>query len=316
MIDYLRSFNVDIDLAVEANELVRGEAQTEVPGVKESKQTFEYGTVTTIAVLDERGEEALGKKRGLYVTIEAPDMVIDWGAQKETARILAQKLAELIAQSGVPDQAPVLVIGLGNRQATPDALGPEVVDRILVTRHLYYYAPQVLGPGVRPVSALSPGVLGTTGIDTADIIRGVVENIRPSLVIAVDALVAQNIRRIGRTIQLANTGISPGSGIGSRRGGLNIGSLGVPVVAIGVPTVVQAAVLIWEVAENLLGPGEQNKTKEVAGKILSPYGGSLTVTPKEIDTLVISSARLISTGINSTLHPNIPYHEYLGPGSL
>ena len=193
---------------------------------------------TTITISTEDGARNMGKPIGTYVTIESPDIKeSDVDAHEEIMKIVVDKLADMRDALGIPSEGSVLVIGLGNRDVTPDALGPQVVSKILVTRHIMETLPKSLLGGLRSLSALAPGVMGATGIETAEVVKGLVDNTKPALVIAIDALAARNISRINQTIQLADTGISPGAGVGNRRMSLNQATLGVPVIAIGVPTV-------------------------------------------------------------------------------
>jgi len=209
-------------------------------------------------------------------------------------------------------EANTLIVGLGNWNATPDALGPKVVSKCLVTRHLFKYAPQELQGGMRPVSALAPGVLGITGIETAEVIKGVVEKVQPEVIIAIDSLAARSVDRIATTIQLADTGINPGSGIGNKRIGINEETMGVKVIAIGIPTVSHAAVIAQDAIEKYIqstgaSPGD---TTTVINNILQPFGGNLTVTPKEIDTLIEDTAHIISGGLSIALHPGVSPEDY------
>jgi len=219
------------------------------------------------------------------------------------------------------------VIGLGNWNATPDALGPNVVNSTMATRHLYTYAPEAVGEGLRPVCALAPGVLGITGIETAEIIKGVVDRVKPDYIIAVDALAAANISRISTTIQIADTGISPGSGLGNKRIGINQESMGVPVIAIGVPTVVHASVIINEALAKLNELWSNNMlmatcaqninpdlTQQLSGTMFQAFEGNLVVTPKEIDDLILNVGKIIAAGITQAAHPGINkenYHRYM-----
>ncbi|MBC7323724.1 MAG: GPR endopeptidase, partial [Moorella sp. (in: Bacteria)] len=191
-------------------------------------------------------------------------------------------------------------------------LGPKVINQFTVTRHLLKYAPQNMPPGTRPVSALAPGVLGTTGIETAEILRGVVEKIQPKVLLAIDALAAGDLQRIGSSIQISDTGINPGSGVGNRRTGINRQTMGIPVIAIGIPTVVHAGVIIFEALSQIqrafpnfnlqLNP---NTAQALSHNVLAPFGGNLTVTPKEVDDLVHNLAWVIGNALNRSLHTTL-----------
>lgn len=302
--------NISLDLALEAREIIRGETGQEVPGVRVDKETYDYATVTTVHIEDNNAQVIMGKPVGKYITIEAPVIKENnQQAHREIAQILAEQLKKLF---NLPMELNVLVVGLGNWNATPDALGPRVVEQCLVTRHLYNYAPQELQGGMRPVSALAPGVLGITGIETAEIIRGVVEKTRPSLIIAIDSLAARSADRIATTIQLADTGINPGSGIGNKRAGINQETMGVRVIAIGVPTVTHAAIIAQDAIEKYIQStgGEPKDTSTIIKNLLEPLGGNLTVTPKEIDTLIDDTAQIIAGAINMVMHPGISPEDY------
>lgn len=316
-----KNLGVKIDMAVEAHDIVRGDTGQEIPGVKMDRDHTEHAEVTVIHIQDPSAEQMMGKPRGTYITIDAP--VIrepDKQAHNEVARTFAKHLRTLLKLS--PNDN-VLIVGLGNWNATPDALGPRVVHYSLVTRHLHQYGPKEAIAGLRPVSALAPGVLGITGIETAEIIKGVVEKTRPSLVIAIDALAAQSVDRIAASIQLADTGISPGSGVGNKRMGINQESMGVPVIAIGVPTVVNAATIAHETLNKFLqqmaaNPVTQNSVQnlnpitmqQIIQGVLQPYTGNLMVTPKEIDDLIDNISKIVAKGISQALHPEVDPEEF------
>ncbi len=320
-LDFFKTLGVNIDLAVEAHDIIRGEIGKEIPGVVVDREKYENSSVTIVKIVEEQAEQMMGKPRGTYITIDAPSLRNNNRlSQKEVVEVLADKLASLF---DLPEKAEVLVVGLGNWHATPDALGPRVIDQSMVTRHLHKYTPEELKGGMRSVSAIAPGVLGITGIETAEIIKGVVEKIKPELLIVVDSLAAGSVDRIATTIQIADTGISPGSGIGGNRAGINRDSMGVPVIAIGIPTVVNAAVIANVTVEHFL---EQLKEKpmlsqiyknlrpdfmqQVIDEVLQPFTGNLMVTPKEIDTLILDTSKIVAGGISLALHPAITLEEY------
>lgn len=224
-----------------------------------------------------------------------------------------------MAKLQIDSMSKVLIVGLGNWNVTPDALGPLVVENVMVTRHYFELMPGEVSPGYRPVSAIAPGVLGTTGIETGEIIQGIVEKSKPDLVIAIDALASRSLERVNTTIQIADTGIHPGSGIGNKRKGLTLDTLGVPVIAVGVPTVVYASTIVNNAFElmhkhfqqqtahtgEILGILDQMKEDErllLVKEVLSPLGHDLLVTPKEIDEFIEDIANIIASGLNAALH--------------
>lgn len=320
-LDFYRIFGINIDLAIEAHDLLRGQTGQEIPGAIVNRETYKNATVTIVQIVEETASQMMGKPRGNYITIEAPALRDNnRESQKEVAEIMAQKLASLF---NLPENVEILLVGLGNWNATPDALGPRVVDQTMVTRHLYRYAPEEIKGGMRSVSAIAPGVLGITGIETAEIVKGVVEKIKPELIIVIDALAAGSVERIGTTIQLADTGISPGSGIGNKRAGINKESMGVPVIAIGIPTVVNAAVIAQVTIDKFLEQLQNNPSlyqvyaglkpdfsQQVINNVLQPFAGNLMVTPKEIDEMILETSKVVAGGISMALHPSINASEY------
>ncbi|MGB4504938.1 MAG: GPR endopeptidase [Syntrophaceticus sp.] len=299
------------DLALEARDLVRGATGREISGVSEEQQTFPHGSVTIIKILDENAERIMGKPIGTYITIEAPELKYKSpDTQQSVADILAQHLRNLLQLTG---QETILIIGLGNWQATPDALGPTVVQNTLITRHLFQHMPETV-KNYQSVCAIAPGVLGITGIETAEIIRGVVEKVQPNAIIAIDALAAANISRLGTTIQIGDNGITPGSGVNNRRAEINHQTMGVPVIAIGVPTVVNAALIAKTALEtylNKFSPGKYHPVyiQETINDVLNPFEGSLIVTPREIDDLIKNAGRTINQGITLAVHHRVPQEE-------
>ncbi|MGI6518389.1 MAG: GPR endopeptidase [Bacillota bacterium] len=322
------------DLAVEANELVQRASRAEVPGVSSQVEETDFGSVTRVRIQTEQAARSLGKAVGNYVTIDAPDLPLrDKGLQEEVSQGLAHELISMIRANlnnmdfwAIPDFT-TLVCGLGNWNATPDAVGPMVAGEVLVTRHVYSLTPPEKRGGLKSVAAFSPGVLGLTGVETAEIIAGVVARVRPHLIIVVDALAARSISRLGTTIQLSDTGIQPGSGVGNRRFGINRETMGVPVIAVGVPTVVHALTIVGD-ALDIVGRGQQPgiQSHQMAGpmaelglgqpslppavaQMLQPYFGTLIVTPKEVDVLVKELSHVLAGGINYALHPAIDEDE-------
>lgn len=277
----LSRFAVQTDLALEARQMAL-DRDPVLEGVEVEEEREEGVTITRIRVLNEEGARRIGKEPGHYVTLEAPGLrTKDTALQQRMTVLLAGELERFLNRMGVGEQDPVLVVGLGNWNVTPDALGPVVAEKILVTRHLFELMPERVERGYRPVSALSPGVLGITGIETGEIIYGVVEKTKPRLVIAVDALASRSLERVNTTIQIADTGIHPGSGVGNKRKPITRQALGVPVLAIGVPTVVDAVSIVSDTIDFLLAHlGRQWKARQPGGKpadILKPQGVDLPV---------------------------------------
>lgn len=285
------------DLAVEAKQLWEesARARTQLEGVKAREGMREGFEVTTVQILDKRGEQALGKPVGSYVTIELTGLRRrEEDAFGRAARALGAELSQLLP---LKEGESALVVGLGNRAITPDAVGPKTADHTMVTRHLVTRMPEQFGH-FRPVSALAAGVLGTTGMESGELVSAVVEQLRPACVIAVDALASRSLERVCRTVQIADTGIIPGSGVGNARAALNRETLGVPVIAVGVPTVVDAATLAADVLAEA-GQGALDPASLAGG------GEGVIVTPREIDSDVADLAKVIGYGINLALHPGL-----------
>lgn len=311
---------VRIDLAVEAHELLRGEAGREIPGVKMEEEQLDYALIKTITILDETGAQIMGRAPGTYVTLETAELRNNNKMiHNSLGQILGQKLKALLPLN---ENSTVLIVGLGNWNATPDSLGPKVVNLSMATRHLFRYAPEELRQGLRPVCILAPGVLGITGIETAEIIKGTVDRVKPDALICIDALAAGSVERINSSIQIATTGISPGSGVGNQRTGINQETMGIPVIAIGVPTVVHAGLIAHQAMEELFNhlrstPSLQQvyaglqpvAVHQMIDKVLEPFGGQLMVTPKEIDEEISRTARVIAMSLAIALHPGMPPGE-------
>ncbi len=308
------------DLALEGAEIYWETAEEKnIRGVECTKGGEGDVRITRVDVLDEEGERVIGKPRGRYVTIEIPSLLeSDPATLQKASRYLAEELSKLIKTRGL-----TLVAGLGNGEITPDSLGPKVVPKLVVTRHLFAHMPES-AEGLSPVCALAPGVLGITGIETGEIIKGVAERVRPDLIIVVDALASRKTERVGTTVQIADTGISPGSGVGNKRKAINQETVGVPVIAVGVPMVVDAATIandtIALVMTSLLQNEEEGLCREMEGlsheekhtliaKSLPKEIRDMMVTPKDIDALSEKVAHIISVGINKALHTEISEEE-------
>lgn len=282
------------DLASEAHELWRqgAEETSEIAGVRARTAREKGFEIETVDVLDEAGEAALGKPKGTYISMELTPMLgREEGAFNRAAELLAEKLKGLLR---LEKDEPVLVCGLGNSAITADIIGPAAAKNTLATRHLTERMPEEFS-AFRPVAVVEAGVLGTTGIESAEIVEAVVKKVRPATVIAVDALAARRMARICRTVQLSDTGIVPGSGVGNARRELSQKTLGVPVIAIGVPTVVDAGTLAADLMEQA-GIGERSPAD------FAEFGGQMVVTPRDIDSRAAECARLIGYGINMALH--------------
>lgn len=273
-------------------------------------------SISKVYITNENGEKEIGKPIGTYVTIDSPDIRgNDENICQKTIDILTRELKEMMK---ISNDSTVLVVGLGNWNVTPDALGPKVVSMLKVTRHLFEHLPESVDDDVCPMCAISPGVLGITGIETGEIVKGVVDMVKPDIVIAIDALASRRMDRISTSIQIADTGISPGSGIGNKRKALNKDYLGVPVIAIGVPTVVDAATVANDAIELLIECIDKNlddtsKLKSfvqffdndgrypLIKEVLSPYVGDLVVTPKEVDGIIEEVSHIIASSINNAV---------------
>ncbi len=279
------------DLALEARELWQEstEKTTRLSGVKATKSKEEGYPVTRVDILDRRGEEALGKPQGTYLTI---DLTSFWQRKPDfferAVRAVGSQLKAML-----PEKGPALIVGLGNAAMTPDAVGPLAADSVLVTRHLIAASPKHFA-GFRPVAVFRAGVLGTTGVESAEAVRGLVAQVKPSLVIAIDALAARRVGRMCTTVQLSDTGIVPGSGVGNHRAALNKETLGVPVFAVGVPTVVDAATLAADLLEES-GVAELDETRLRHGK------NPLTVTTQDVDQQVRELSKVVGYGVNWAL---------------
>jgi spore protease len=307
---------IHTDLALEAREIARTRHGYEPPGIQSDTERQGEMVISRVNILTEEAGRHVGKQPGYYVTVEAEGLRNrDRDRQEKIAFQVAKELEGFIARLKLKDEDHCLVVGLGNWDATPDALGPRVVSRILVTRHLLATSPPEKRGELRPVAALAPGVLGTTGLETGEIILGVAERIKPQFIIVIDALASRNTSRMGATIQIADTGIHPGSGLGNKRIGITPQTLGIPVIAIGVPTVVEATTIVQDALSELnqdrspAGNPKASPNLSVIQRVLSPYFHSLIVTPKEIDVMIEDLARVISGALNIALHPGVSPEE-------
>lgn len=305
------------DLALEAQEKLSAHLTEPLPGLLVEQVEEETVQINRVRLTNAAAAARIGKPQGSYVTIEAQGLRYkNTQLQATVMRMVAQELSKLAALT--PDMT-VLVVGLGNWEITPDALGPKTVKKVVVTRHLQQQLSPEFSGRVRAVCGFSPGVLGITGIETAEIVEGVVRMVQPDLVIAIDALAAAASRRVMTTVQLADTGIQPGSGLGTRRFSITQERLGVPVLAVGVPTVVHASTIASDTMEAIeeqaafsryLASMQQLSEADrhtIMRQILPDTFGDMMVTPKEVDWLVEDLATIVAGGINQALHPQIDY---------
>ena len=294
---------VRTDLAMELQKSVKKSVNGLSFHVEEPQEGIR---ITRVAVESEEAEAALGKAQGKYVTLEAAEIgTRDPMLEEAMSHLMAQELMRILPEPGRNDA--VLVVGLGNEQVTPDALGPRTVEKLMVTRHLLEMMPEAMDKRIRPVCAIAPGVLGETGIETAEVVRGVVDRIHPCAVVAVDALASRDSQRIGAAIQISDAGLQPGSGVGNRRMELNRETLGCPVIAIGIPTVVCAATIVRDALQQLSGSDEMaDEAMEKLGREALP---GLVVTPREVDVLVEDAARRLAMGLNLWLQEGLTIEE-------
>lgn len=291
------------DLAMEA----RGEGGQS--GARAHSDQLESGIERTVVVIEsEQAARELGRPMGKYVTLSCPQTM---SIELTMRRALADELGKTLADMLPAGAQTVLVTGLGNRSVTPDALGPRTVERVLVTRHMAGCLPEDVGERMKSVCAAAPGVLGVTGLETAEVLRGMVEHVRPDAVIAVDALAARSSQRICSTIQVADTGITPGSGVGNHQKALTRETLGVPVIAVGVPMVVYASTIASDALSSLTDGGEvdEDELLSCVQRVVSERLGEMIVTPREVDALVERMAGIVAEGINLALHPALSGQE-------
>jgi len=319
--------NVRTDLALEAKEIYQEKHRKEkdIDGIEVINEIDNDIKVTTVKVKDENGARKIGKPKGNYVTIDIPEFTAYDG---ETMDRVSQVVSEILGRMiNIDVEKTALVVGLGNWKVTPDALGPKVTEGIMVTRHLKTVMPEIMDDSVRPVCSIAPGVLGITGVETVEIIKGTVERVKPDVVICIDALAARRVERVNTTIQIGDTGISPGAGVGNNRKQINEENLGVKVIAIGVPTVVDAVTIANDTIDmvvdslmnnassgndfyKMLGSLDKNEKSSLIREVLSSKSlGEMIVTPKDIDLIINSLAKIISNGINMAVQPNMDMED-------
>ena len=261
--------------------------------------------VTRVKVLNEKGKQKIGKEIGTYITLEIKNIdIISKDELEKISKILAEQLKELVKEYN-----SILVVGLGNIDTTADSIGPKVIKDLSITRHLKKYVPDLIDKDAKEISGIAPGVLGTTGIETGEILKGIVEKIKPDAIIAIDALISRDISRLFKTIQISDTGITPGAGVGNARKEISKKTMGIPVIAVGVPTLVEAATIVADSIDLISKQFEEFKELQEASKedkyrlikaVLEPSKYNLAVTPKEVDSLVDNMKLIIAHGINNT----------------
>lgn len=320
MQDYrLDRYQTRTDLALEERERFEDD-DVEISGVILDEEYDEENeiSITRVTITTEKGAKAMGKPKGIYITLEAPNMSVpDEDYHREISKTLAKYLREMIPD--ISKDMSILVVGLGNAGITPDSLGPRVIDNLLITRHIVEeYGKLALGKDtVHKISGIVPGVMAQTGMEASEIVKGVVDETKPDIVIAIDSLAARSTKRLNRTIQIANTGIHPGSGVGNHRNGLTKNSLGVPVIAIGVPTVVETCTIVNDTMENFVHAMEEssqlksigntlkmfNATEkhELVRELIAPHLNGMFVTPKDMDETVKMLGFTISEALNIAL---------------
>ncbi len=311
-------FSIHTDLAIEAAALADNSyIHNKESGIVTKKYEKKSVTVNEVHITNDNGAKAVGKPIGKYITIEVPGIRDNIAVSYDNAeKILTDELKKIIDLKRINT---VMVVGLGNRFVTPDALGPKVVDKLLVTRHLKTVLPEEISTEMHSLCAVAPGVLGITGMETLEIIQGISANVKPDMIIAIDALASRKTSRISTTFQIADTGITPGSGIGNKRQAINEETLGIPVIAIGVPTVIEAVAVANDAIDMLIDAIKSNTSKdsqlyksadfidneqryELIYELLTPSGNELIVTPKEVDSIIDEVSGIIADSINTVIN--------------
>ena len=306
-------YNFRTDMADERKDIYKKANKLDnIPGIETYENIIDDNIKTNIVkIVDSNGEKAIGKPIGTYVTIDIKNLKLATDEDIDKASNVVRDELKKIIDSHCESQDEILVVGLGNQFVTPDSLGPKVVSEIDVTKHFIKYTPQYVKEGTRSVCAIAPGVLGTTGIETSEIIKGIVDNIKPKMLVVIDSLASKSIERISSTVQISDTGIIPGGGVGNAREELSQSSIGIPVIAIGVPIVVESAVLVNDWLDLFIGK-LQNEAKsndylnelkekdnyEEIKESLNPTGYNMIVTPKEIDDLIENMKDVVAKAIN------------------
>lgn len=284
------------DLAVEAREI----AGEDISGIDFNEYKENGLEISRLTVKTQRAGQLLHKEKGTYITIDLPPLTDNFTNTDKRLKTIGSEIRRLLPVNGL-----VLVCGLGNMEITPDALGPKTSTQVLATRHITGEIAKATGlDRLRPVAVLATGVTGQTGIETGEYLLSIVKKIKPTAIIAIDALASRRLERLGCTLQISNTGIAPGAGVGNHRTKINSDTMGIPVIAIGVPTVVDAATMASDLL-NIKNENDSNKLKEQ----LTPNGRKMIVTPKEIDLLIDRASKLISMSVNYSLHKGLELED-------
>jgi len=310
-------FNFRTDLANERRDIYKkaNNIENEIEGIESQKEEIDKNLkIERVFITNENGEKAVGKPKGSYVTIDIKNLKIAREEEIQKASDILTKELKKILEKHVTQKDEILVVGLGNIYVTPDSLGPKVINEVDVTRHLIKYLPQYVDENTRNVCAIAPGVMGTTGMETLEILKGIVDNIKPKIIIVIDSLASKSIERISSSLQIADTGIVPGAGVGNTRAELSQNTLGIPVIAIGIPTVVELATLVSEgidifikklqekaESNNYLNRLQQNDKYEEVKEALNVGEYNMIVTPKEIDDLIENMKDIVARGINQII---------------
>ncbi len=312
--------HIHTDLAIENREMYQEENKGEIEGVSVDVVEEKNHSVTTVKILNDKGSSIMGKAIGSYITIEVPNLNKTDEDLKDEVSIELSKVLKTLIKDLKRDK--VLIIGLGNWNISSDALGPKVIERVLVTRQYFINFNKESDESMANVAAIAPGVLALTGIESFDIVKGIVDKIKPDLVVAIDALSSRKMERVSTTIQMTDVGITPGSGVGNHRQGLNKESLGVPVISLGIPTVVNAATMVNDTMDliidslkneaeigkefySLLDELSSEDKYALISEMLNPFMGNVIVTPKDINVLIDDLSIIIANGLNIALHPGI-----------
>ena len=316
--------NVRTDLAIEANKIYKENNNKDADGISVTEQKVDESTVTWVKVLNEDGAKKINKPMGNYITIDIPEFTVYDG---ELMDVVSKTLGVTLKNfMNITENDSVLVVGLGNIHVTPDALGPKTCEKIMVTRHLKEVMPEYLEQGITISSAISPGVLGITGIETVEIIESVVKRINPTVVICIDALASRSTKRVNKTIQISDTGIVPGAGVNNKRKEISEKSLGAKVISIGVPTVVHASTIASDTIDvvldelikqskqgqefyNMLKNLDKEEKDRLIHELLSPTPFDMIVTPKEIDISIECLSKIIANGINIAVQPKLKLED-------